>query len=139
MPGPTLDSATTGDMLSPADLQRSFDWLMAQAQALDDAVSAAPDVPAAQDIGRTQEALRQRARALVARQIDLTVGQARITADHIDSAVAFANGVIRQIADVKKKLQKLGQVLDFFAAVLTGQGDQIVAAAVTLKDALEQA
>ena len=128
-----LDTARAGDALGPDDLQRAFDWFTALARSLDDSVSGAPDVPAAQAIGRTQEALRQQARSLVERQIDLIAGQARITAEHLDSAIAFADNVIRQIADIKDKLEKIGKVLDFFAVVLTGQGDKIVEAAVQLK------
>jgi hypothetical protein len=133
-----LDTAEAGDALTADDLQRTFDWFTELARSLEPHVSNAPDVAAAQAVGRTQEALRERARALVEKQIALIAGQARITAEHIDSAVAFADKVIKQIADIESRLEKIGKVLDFFAVVLTGQGDKIVEAAVQLKSDLSK-
>jgi ElaB/YqjD/DUF883 family membrane-anchored ribosome-binding protein len=134
-----LTAAAPGDALTPEDLQRSFDWLTELARSLDPLLEQAPDVATAQAIGRAQEGLRQRARALVERQIDLIAGAARITATHVDAAVDFADTVIRRVTEVRRKLEKVGQVLDFFGAVLTGTGDRIVEAAVTLKERLAQA
>ena len=131
-----LKPAREGDALTPADLQKTFEWLTDQATALKDEIAKARDVETIQEIGRTQEALRLQARALVTRQIDLIAGEARISAEHIDSAVKFADKVIAQIAGIKAKLKKLGSVLDFFAVVLTGRGDKIVEAAFQLKDEL---
>jgi len=131
-----LRAARAGDTLTPADLQKTFDWLTDQATSLNAEIAKAPDVATIQEIGRTQDALRLQARALVARQIELIAGEARISAEHIDSAVKFADKVIAQIASIKAKLRKLGSVLDFFAVVLTGRGDKIVEAAFQLKEEL---
>lgn len=102
-------------------------------------VAKAPDVETQQAIGRTQNALLAQAAKLNTKSIDLLTNEARITAAHIDAAVSKAKAVIEKIADIKNKLAKLGAVLDFFSAVLTGSGTAILASAHDLKDALEAA
>ncbi|MBX3603628.1 MAG: hypothetical protein KF788_00065 [Piscinibacter sp.] len=133
-----LDNAAPGDALAPEDLQHAFDWLTDLARSLDPLVEQAPDVATAQAIARVQENLRQRARALVERQIDLIAGAARVTATHIDAAVAFADETLRRVTEVRRKLEKIRKVLDFFGAVLTGDGNRIVDAAAKLKQQLAQ-
>lgn len=135
---PPLSPARPGDQLTTDDLAMAFRFLMEQANALNEDVSKAATVEAQQAIGRVQNELFERAAALNAKSIDLLTGQARITAEHINSAVAAAKAVIDRIADVKRKLVKLGAVLDFFGAVLTGNGKAIVEGARALKAALDE-
>lgn len=134
--GAPMDVAQPGDRLSIDDLAAGFDFLMAQARALNAEVQNAPDVATQQRIARVQNDLFERAARLNAGSIDLLAGQARITAEHIGSAVAAAQAVIDRIAAIEAKLAKLGAVLDFFGTVLTGDGAAIVAAAGTLKQSL---
>jgi hypothetical protein len=135
-PPAPLKLAKPGDQLTPDDLAGAFRFLMDQAKALDDDVKNAPDVDTQQSIGRVQNELIKRAAALNAKSIDLLAGQARIAAEHINSAVTAAKSVIEKVADIKGKLAKLGAVLDFFGAVLTGNGRAILEGAHTLRDAL---
>lgn len=134
----TLAPAKPGDQLTTDDLAQAFRFLMDQANALNEDVAKAPTVEAQQAIGRVQNDLFERAAALNAKSIDLLTGQARVTAEHINSAVAAAKAVIDQIAGIQRKLAKLGAVLDFFGAVLTGNGKTIIDGAHALKGALEK-
>ena len=108
-PPEPLELAKPGDQLSRDDLAGAFRFLMDQAKALDADVENAPDVNSQQKIGRMQNELIERAAALNAQSIDLLAGQAKIAAEHIDSAVAAAKAVIDKIADIKGKLAKLGR------------------------------
>jgi hypothetical protein len=132
----TLEVAVAGDHIRGEDLQGSIDRLLAIAAGLDAAKAASSDVEEIQAIGRAQQRLRSRAMSLVDRQIDLIAGQARVTADHIDAATRAADDAIAKIAAIRMRLQKIGKLLDFFAAVLTGNGQTIVDAAFELKDSL---
>jgi hypothetical protein len=132
----TLEVAVVGDRIRGEDLQDSIDRLLALADTLDAAKAASTDVEEIQAIGRTQQKLRSRAMSLVDRQIDLIAGQARVTADHIDAATKAADDAIAKISAIRTRLQKIGKLLDFFAAVLTGNGQTIVDAAFELKDSL---
>jgi hypothetical protein len=133
---PALDLAKAGDQLTIADLNGAFQFLIDEANALNADAARAPDVATQQAIGRTQNALLARAAKLNAKSIDLLTDEARITAEHINSAVTAAKTVIEKIASIKSKLEKLGAVLDFFAAVLTGSGTAILAGANDLESAL---
>lgn len=132
----TLEVAVAGDRIRGEDLQDSIDRLLAMAAGLDPAKAASTDVEEIQAIGRAQQRLRSRAMSLVDRQIDLIAGQARVTADHIDAATRAADDAIAKITAIRTRLQKIGKLLDFFAAVLTGNGQTIVDAAFELKDSL---
>jgi hypothetical protein len=136
-PPPPLDVAAPGDQLTVDDLDVAFRFLMAQAEALDADVASAPDVQTQQQIGRVQNDLIKQAAALNAKSIDLLAGEARITAAHVESAVAAAKAVIDEVADLKTKLAKLGAAVVFVGALLTGNGRTIVNSARVFKDALE--
>ena len=131
-----LQQAAAGDRIAGDDLQASIDKLRAMATALDDAVADGMSVADIQAIGRDATRLRDAAGALVGAQIDLLAGEAKVTAEHINAAVDAADEVIKEIADVKARLKKVGALLDFLAAVGTGSGKAIVQAAVTLKQQL---
>lgn len=132
-----IPDAVAGDALTPEDLQAAHDWLMAQADALSPLYAAAPDLESAQAIGRQRSALRTMATKINARQIDLLVDEARVSAEHIRSAIDYAAAVVASIKDTRLRIRRLGQVLDFFAAVLSGSGSKIVKAAQTLKKQLD--
>jgi hypothetical protein len=134
-----LGLAGSGDKLSGAELQASIDQLLAMADGLNPFLEVETEVEAAQAIGRAQQDLRSLAILLVTAQIDLLAGQVKITAVHINAAAEYANGVISQIAGWRRRLDKIGQVLEFFAAVLTGEGGRILKAAGKLKAALDSA
>jgi hypothetical protein len=132
-----LDLARPGDQLTADDLASAFRFLMDQAEALDADVASAPDVQTQQQIGRLQNDLIEQAAALNAQSIDLLAGEARITAEHIASAVAASRAVIDDVAEIQRKLTVLGAVLVFFGAVATGRGGTVVKSARALKDALD--
>jgi hypothetical protein len=134
-----LGIANAGDALHGADLQSSIDWLIATADALNLPLSTETSIEAAQGMGRAQQRLRSMAMSLTGTQIDLLAGEAQVTAKHINAAVNYANGVIEQMAEWKKRIEKIGSVVDFLAVVLTGNGAKIVQAAGTLKKALGKA
>jgi hypothetical protein len=131
-----LEVAAPGDRIRGEDLQDSIDRLLAMAGDLDAFKAASTDVEEIQAIGRAQQRLRSRARALVDEQIDLIAGEAKVTAEHIDAATQAADEAIARIADIRRRLQKIGQLLEFFGVVLTGNGQKIVEAAFALKESL---
>jgi hypothetical protein len=135
----TLDVAVAGLSLRGIELQPSIELLRAMASAMDELIDQAESVEAAQQIARAQQELRTKARGLIIAQIDLLVGEARITAEHINAATAYADDVIAKIADWRRRIVQAGALLDFFAVVATGNGGQILKAAVKLKSSLDNA
>jgi hypothetical protein len=134
-----LPTATAGVAITGAELQDSIDRLRQWAEDLDAVVASATEVQEAQAAARLQQDLLDQALALVGAQIDLIAGEAQVAAAHINAATQYAQGVIARIADWKRRIEKLGQVLDFLAVLSTGSGTKIVAAAVTLKQGLDEA
>lgn len=128
-----LQTAVPGDRITGDELQASVDTLRQMAKDMDALMTDELTVPQMQQIGRLQARLRDLAASLVNRQIELLAGEARVTAEHIDAAVSFANDAIGRIAKLKERLAKIAAVVEFFGAVLTGDGKTIVQAAVTLK------
>jgi len=110
--------------------------LQATAKGLDADLATATDVDAVQAIGRTQAALDDRALALVGAQIELLAGQASVSAAHINAAAEAAQAAIATMADWKKKIVAAGKLVDFFAAVASGNGEKIVVAAYDLRGVL---
>lgn len=134
--GEALDIAVAGDRIDGDDLQDSIDRLKALANMLDEIDTDDMTVAQVQEIGRAQSSLRALAGSLVNKQIDLLAGEARVTADHVNAAVRAAQDTIQRIADIRDKLAKVGALLEFFSAVLTGDGKVIVQAAMALKNKL---
>lgn len=132
----TLEVAQPGDRLSGDDIQRSIDSLRRMADDMEALKTANASIDDLQAIGQTQARLLSLAGQLVNMQVDLLAGKARITGEHIDAAVTFANGVIEKVADIQKRIRQVSAVLAFFATVLTGNGEAILGAAFTLKSAL---
>lgn len=134
-----LVPAAADEKISGADLQASIDRLETWAKSLDATLDVLTDVAQAQAVARVQQDLHSRALSLVGIQIDLIVGKAAVTADHINAATQYAQGVVEQISTWRKRIQKFGQILDFFTVVVTGNGAKIVEAAITLKGQLDAA
>jgi hypothetical protein len=132
----TLDVAQPGDHLSGDDIQSSIDTLRRMANDMEALKTASASIDDLQQIGQTQASLLAMAGQLVNMQVDLLAGKVRITGEHIDAAVTFANGVIAKVADVRRRIQQISSVLAFLATVLTGDGEAILGAAFTLKSAL---
>lgn len=131
-----LDVATGDETIDSASLQPSIEALRATASALDHDIATAPDVATVQAIGRTQSDLNDRALALAGKQIDLLAGQVLVTAAHINAASAVAKAAIAEMADWKKKVTAAGKLVDFFGAVLSGDGAKMLDTAIQLKDVL---
>lgn len=132
-----LDNATQGDQIPGSDLQQSIQLLRQLASDLDATKTDDLSVSDLQAIGQLQSSLNQIAGNLVVVQIDLLVGQAKITADHINAAVQYANNVIQNTQDLKDKLAKVAALIAFFGVVVTGNGKAILDQANTLKKALD--
>jgi hypothetical protein len=132
----TLEVASKDDVIDGTDLQASIDSLRQMANGLMPSDTSALSVDELQAIAQRQAELRSAASKLVNAQIALLAGEAKVTADHINSAIGFARGVVAQIADIKDKLAKAGAIVDFIGAVITGNGRVILQAAHTLKGQL---
>jgi hypothetical protein len=132
-----LEIADGSETIDAADLQPTIDALEAMAVAMDaDIAKVSDDVDAMQTIGKAQLELRDREQDLIDAQIKLIGGQLRITAEHINAAAQYAQDTIDQIADWRDKVDKATKVVAFVGVCLTGDGMQILAAAVNLKNAL---
>lgn len=134
-----MEQAKPGDQLTRDDLQKARQWLIDQANALNKDLAAAPDVSTMGKISDRQTELTNMAGRLNIASIDLAIDEAKISAEHLNSAIARAKEVIDRVAKVKAKLEVLGSVLDFFAAVLTGSGTKIFDGAVKLASDLSAA
>lgn len=134
-----MEQAKAGDRLTRGDLQAARQWHIDEAEALNEALAAAPDVTTMGKISDRQTELTNMAGRLNIASIELAIGEAKISAEHLNSAIAQAKKVIDRVAEVKAKLELLGSVLDFFAAVLTGSGTKIFAGAVQLASDLKAA
>lgn len=133
----TLDVARAGDRIDGKDLQDSIDRLLAIEAGMNALKAKAGSLGELNEIGAAQQDLRSMAMGLVNQQIALIVGQAKVTADHINAATEAAQAKIAKIAEVRRNLETVGKLLDFFATVLTGNGQKIVEAAFALKDQLD--
>lgn len=131
-----LGTATGDERIAGSELQPSINALLAMAAGLDAEIAAATDVEAIQSIGTAQSALNTQALALVTAQIELAAGGVLVTAEHINAAAAYAEAAVADIAEWRKKVASIGKVVDFFGAVLTGDGMKILDAAIKLKTAL---
>lgn len=136
-----MDLAREGDVISLDALSSAIDFCNAQASALNEEFKARVRAGDPQDelldLREMRNAYRARALELAAGSIRLQAGEAKVSAEHIASAVAAAQKTIDSIRKFKDRLAKLGAVLDFFGTLLTGDGRAIVAGAQTLKGALE--
>lgn len=131
-----LPVAATGDRIDGADLQATIDSLRLMANGLDDLITDDLSVAEMQQIGRAQVRLRSDAAALVGRQIDLAVGEAKVAAEQVNAAIHCAGAAIRDVGDTKARLARIAAVIGFVAAVTTGSGAAIEQAASTLKTTL---
>ncbi len=136
-PTDVLELATGDETLHGADLQVAIDALLAMASSLDEAIAGATEVDEIQSIGAEQSRLNDQAMALVTVQVALLAGEVRITADHINAAAQYAADAIAKMADWKKRIAAMGQVVDFFGVVATGNGAKILEAAIKLKKVLD--
>lgn len=134
-----IPPAQPGDEIAGADLQPTIDALKDRAAKITTDMPLIDNVPDAQAALRLQQDLLSQAGALVNRKIALLAGEARISAEHVNGAVEFANKTIDRIATWKARLQLAAKVLGFVATVATGDGKAIFAAAKQLKSDLDNA
>lgn len=134
MPSPI---AATGDMIKGADLQQSIATLNARAASLNDAIRNAQTVEDAQQALRMQQDLLSQATSLLTAQINLIAGTALVTADQVNAAITYTDAKIKTVTMVSKRLALTAKLLDFVAAVFTGNGTAMFAAAKDLKVALD--
>ncbi|WAC75030.1 hypothetical protein OU995_10170 [Roseateles sp. SL47] len=133
-----MDLAQPDDKLDEHALAPLRGLLNDQISALNDDLEKASTQKDIDAIQAVQNGLAAKATALTGLSIQLKTGEAKITAEHIQSAVDAAEEVINKVKAVKAKLALLGAVIDFAAAVLTGHGQAVVGAAVKLKNALSK-
>lgn len=129
--------AQAGDQLDEAALAALHAFALAQMDALNAALDQATEQAVIDQILARQNRLGEQANALTGLSVQLTAGEARVSAEHIQAAVDSAQRVMAKVASVKAKLAVVGAVIDFTAAVLSGQGKAIVAAAKGLKAELD--
>jgi hypothetical protein len=125
-----------GDKIAKGELKASADELIAMAKLLEPDIEKASSAQQLAKLMKANGDLLAQARSLIESDIVLVVGEAKIFADEVRAAVEESTRVIAKVADAKSKLAKVGAVLDFVAAVLTGSGGAIFDEAFKLKDAL---
>lgn len=138
-----LPPAKPADTLSATDLASAIAFANAQAAQLNQQLMQAqpsPDTPAPrlQDLRHQRDAFMRMALEMAASTVRLHAGEARITAEHVASAIAAAQAGMNRITSLQRRLQTGGVVLDFLAAVLSGRGHAIVAQAQRLKATLDE-
>lgn len=134
---PLMAVAQAGDQLDASALASLRDFANAQIEALNTALEQATEQAVIDAILARQNRLAEHANALTGLGVMLTAGEARVSAAHIQAAVDSAQRVIDKVAGIQARLATVGAVIDFTAAVLTGNGKTIVAAAKTLKSELD--
>jgi len=132
-----MEIAELGDELDEAALAPLRAFLEAQADALDEALEKATEQSVIDQIQAQQNRLAAQANALTGLSILLTAGEARVSAAHIQAAVDGARQAIDRVDSLKARLAKLGAVIEFTAALLSGRGKAIVEAAKALKATLD--
>jgi len=128
--------ALPGDMIRKDDLLPTAEQLIEMAQSLKPDIERAESPKELAALMKANGDLLAQARVLIEADIELVVGEAKISADQVLAAVAESQKVIEKVERVRSKLAKIGAALDFVAAVLTGSGTRIFEAAFVLKDAL---
>lgn len=134
-----MEQAKPGDRLTRDDLQTARQWHIDRANALNKELAAATDVSTIGRISNRQTDLTNMAGRLNIASIDLVTGEAKISAEHLNSAIAQAEKVIDRVKEVEVKLELFGSVLAFFTVVLTGEGSAIFNGAVKLASDLREA
>lgn len=134
-----LPIAKVGDALTGADLGTQVQWLQDQADALNkDKIPGMSDQQL-HEIASRQEELRDKADSLLAVQITWLAGQAKLEAEHIQTALDYAQNVIDKVVSLNRKLKILTAVVSFFAVVLTGEPLKIIKAGAQLKKSIDAA
>jgi hypothetical protein len=134
----SLCTAGVGDVLTGTDLKDAIDWLNAQAGALNEAKKPGVSPDDLQAIAQQQADLRAKATGLIALNIQWLAGQAKLEVEHINDALAYAQGVIDKVKTLKQRLDAIAAVVNFFGSLLTAKkiGD-VIAAGTKLKDDLD--
>ncbi|HEY1149851.1 MAG TPA: S8 family serine peptidase, partial [Pseudoduganella sp.] len=134
--GTRLAPARRGDHIRAADLQHSVLRLVSLAGdfcgVIDDNTTFTEQ---RQILRRTHSLLNLSVWLDRAADIGLAPGQPRITAAHVNGAVDYALSAYARIAGLADRLAVIDVLLDFFQAVLSGEGERIVAAAHQLRAA----
>jgi hypothetical protein len=121
----------------PLPLPPAVESLLVLAAALDETLAGQTDLRAVQALGRAQQALRSRAAALVAHDIDGLAAAAGVGAAQVDAALAYAGAAIRRTTRMRAQLRRIRALLDFIDVLLVGDGAALLRAARALKSVLD--
>jgi len=134
--GTRLAPARRGDQIRAADLQHSVLRLVSLAGdfcgVIDDNTTFTEQ---RQILRRTHSLLNLSVWLDRAADIGLAPGQPRITAAQVNGAVDYALSAYARIAGLADRLAFIDVLLDFFQAVLSGEGERMVATARQLRTA----
>jgi subtilisin len=129
-----LAAARRGDHIRIAGLQQSVLRLVALAGDFCSVIDDNTTFPEQRQIlRRTHSLLNLSVWLDGAADIALTPGGPRISAGHVNAAVDYALAAYHQRSTLVDKLVFIDLLLDFFQAVLTGEGTSVVSAAVRLR------
>ena len=135
-PLPSLALARPGARIAAAALQPAIARLVALAGELCEAVGDNATFPEQRQILRRTHSLLNLAAWLDGSDIALDAGKPRVTAAQVRAAVAAAadaSGMQARGRDLRRRLACIDALLDFFVAVLSGDGDAIVMQAWRLR------
>jgi subtilisin len=126
--------AKPGDAIRAADLAAVVDGLVALAGEFCDKVGDnASFTEQRQILRRTHSLLNLSVRLDGGRDIALAPGQRHITAAQVADALDYTAAALRRAPSLPERLALADLLLDFFQAVLGGEGDAILASAQRLK------
>lgn len=134
-----LPPARRGDCISAAALQPAVNRLVALAGDFCAVISENITFPEQRQILRRTHSLLNLSAWLGGRDIELAVGKPHVTAAHVNAAVAYAADAFHNVSDLQQRLANIDVLLDFFVAVLGGDGAGIVAAAWRLRHSADAA
>lgn len=132
-----LDMAAPGDRLRAAALLPSITRLQALAGDFCSAMTENSTLPEQRQILRRVHSLLNLSVWLDGPDIALKPGGPRVTAAHVNGAVAYCLRAYHRLPLLAQKLAFVDLLLDFFQTALSGDGQAIVAAAENLRAAAD--
>jgi hypothetical protein len=125
-----------GDVIRRDDLLPAAEALIEMSQSLWPAIRKTESAMEHAALMKASSDLLALARDLIENDIALAAGEARISAEQVREAVVEAQKAIDTVQRAKPKLRKIGAVLGFVEAVMSGRGTKIIDRAFALKDRL---
>jgi subtilisin len=128
-----LQPAQQGDTIDGAALREVMGHILAVADAVEAILSENCSFAERRQILRRKRSLLGLAAVIGTASIPLQPGKPKVTAAQIEAAAAYAVSAISSVSSYRETLTYVDVLLDFFATVLSGDGERMLHEAVRLK------